>query len=104
MGAQTLSQLKNTNRTFDNILDSVFLSAKATPTGVAGTTLTAKTQIANGASTALVANSHNLMPADGNDCTLTLPTQANSVAGDVIVLEWNVTIANGQTHKIGTGG
>ena len=104
MGAQTLANLKGSNKNFNNVLDSVFLSAKATPTGVAGTTLTAKTQIANAASTALVANSHNLMPADGNDCTLTLPTQANSVAGDVIVLEWNVTIANGQTHKIGTGG
>ena len=83
---------------------TTFSAGLANPTGLGAPTLTAKTQIANGASTALVANSHNLMPADGNNCTLTLPTQAASTAGDVIILEWAAVMSNGQTHKIGTAG
>ena len=74
------------------------------PTGLLGASLTSKTQLANGASQALAKNVHYLMPADGNACTLTLPTQANSTLGDVIVLEWQVDTSNGQTQKVGTAG
>ena len=112
------SQLKLGKTEYDNLIDSslnltdggtvtsatTFSAGLANPTGLGAPTLTAKTQIANAASTALVANSHNLMPADGNACTLTLPTQAASTAGDVIILEWAVAIGNGQTQKIGTAG
>ena len=112
------SQIKLGKNQYDELIDSVlnltdggtvagattFSAGLANPTGLGAPTLTAKTQIANGASTALVANSHNLMPADGNACTLTLPTQASSTAGDVIILEWQVAIGNGQTQKVGTAG
>ena len=76
----------------------------ATATGKVGGTLTAKTQIANGFSGALVKNTVNIAPANGNTATMTLPTSASSVAGDVIVVEYHTSMSNGQTHKYGTGG
>jgi hypothetical protein len=76
----------------------------ATATGRVGGTLTAKTQIANAFSGALVKNTVNIAPADGNNATMTLPTAASSVAGDVIVVEYHDAMSNGQTHKYGTAG
>ena len=76
----------------------------ATPTGKVGGTFSSKNQIANGATTALVKNTVNIAPADGNNATLTLPEAANSVAGDVIVVEYHNDMSNGQTHKYGTTG
>lgn len=72
--------------------------------GVLGAVTKSKTQLANGASQALTKNTHFLMPADGNACTLTLPLAAASTAGDAIVLEWQVAVANGETQKVGTAG
>ena len=74
----------------------------ATATGVAAPTITAKTQMANAFSAALVKNTWYLAPADGAAITATLPTNANSVAGDCIVVEYHVAIDNGATHKYGT--
>ena len=118
MASKLRSFLKDENRDFDNVLDSVatlsdaqtlsgyntFSAGLANPTGLCAPTITAKLQVANDASTALVKNTHNLMPADGNACVLTLPAQSASTAGDVIILEWQVAVANGQTQKIGTAG
>jgi len=71
-------------------------------TGVVAPTITAKTQIANGYSGALTANTHYLAPADGNNATMTLPAQASSVKGDTIIVEYHNDMSNGQTHKYGT--
>tara|TARA_R110001592_G_scaffold150946_4_gene377036 strand:+ start:47 stop:679 length:633 start_codon:yes stop_codon:yes gene_type:complete len=76
----------------------------ATATGRVGGTLTAKNQIANGFSGALVKNTVNIAPADGNNATMTLPASASSVAGDVIVVEYHDAMSNGQTHKYTGGG
>ena len=88
-----------------NATGSVIANAGiATPTGLVGGTLTAKNQIGNAFSGALVKNTVNIAPADGNDATMTLPTAASSVAGDVIVVEYHTAMSNGQTHKYGTAG
>jgi len=84
--------------------DTLEADAVANPLGVVGATITAKSQVANGADTALVAGTHNLMPADGNACTLTLPAAASSEKGDVIILEWQAAVNNGETQKVGTAG
>ena len=80
-----------------------FAAGLSNPTGVVAPTV-AKVQVANAASTALVKNTHNLMPANGAACTLTLPAASASTAGDVIILEWQVAVDNGATQKIGTAG
>ena len=88
-----------------NSSGSLILSAGlSSPTGLVGSTNTSKSQLANGASGALTKNTIYLSPADGNDITVTLPTAANSTAGDVIIVEYQVGIGNGQTHKYGTSG
>ena len=81
-----------------------FHAGTANPTGIMAGSLTSKTQIANGYSGALTKNTHYLAPADGNAITATLPTQANSAMGDSIVIEYQVDMTNGQTHKYGTSG
>jgi hypothetical protein len=80
----------------------VDLTTCASSTGVAAPGITAKTQMANAFAAPLVKNTWYLSPADGNNITATLPTNANSVKGDTIVVEYHVVISNGQTHKYGT--
>ena len=76
----------------------------ATATGLCGSAVTAKSQLANGFSGALVKNTVYLSPADGNQITATLPTAASSTKGDVIVVEFHAAVSNGQTLKFGTSG
>ena len=63
-----------------------------------------KTQMANGFAAAMVKNTHYLSPANGAAITATLPAQASSTSGDVIIVEYQVIAANGATHKFGTAG
>ena len=81
-----------------------FIGGVANPTGIMGGSLTSKTQLANGASQALAANTHYIAPVDGNNATLTLPTQAASSVGESIIIEYQHIVQNGQTHKYGTSG
>ena len=76
----------------------------ANPTGLVGGSITAKAQLANAFADVLVKNTHYLSPEDGAAITATLPTNAASTVGDVIVVEYQVGIANGATHKFGTAG
>ena len=76
----------------------------ANPTGLVGGSITAKTQLANAFADVLVKNTHYLSPEDGAAITATLPTNAASTVGDVIVVEYQVGIANSATHKFGTAG
>jgi hypothetical protein len=99
---ETAGGTATTAMSIDLYQNASFTAGVANPTGVMGSTLSSKSQIANGASTALVKNTHNLAPADGNNATLTLPTIANSAVGDTIIVEYQVGINNGQTHKYGT--
>ena len=88
-----------------NSSGSLILSAGlSSPTGLVGSTNTSKSQLANGASGALTKNTIYLSPADGNAITVTLPTAANSTAGDVIIVEYQVGINNAQTHQYATSG
>jgi len=75
---------------------------QASPTGLMGASITAKTQLANGSDILLAAGTHYMTPADGNAITVTMPTYANSSLGDVIIIEYHVLGSNGQTMKIGT--
>tara|TARA_B110000211_G_scaffold122183_1_gene140908 strand:- start:13 stop:660 length:648 start_codon:yes stop_codon:yes gene_type:complete len=76
----------------------------ATPTGFSGFSNTAKLQMANAFSAAMVKNSCYLTPADGNAIAATLPAVADSELGDVIYVEYQVVASNGQTMKFGTAG
>ena len=88
-----------------NATGSVIANAgMATPTGLVGGTLTAKTQLANGSAILLAKNTHYLSPANGNAINVTLPAAADSAPGDVIVVEYQAAASNGQTHKYGTAG
>ena len=102
-GFQVISKAANTGVETTNLTISAS-GGIANPTGVVGSTLTAKTQLANGFSGALAKNTHYLSPADGNAITATLPTAATSTVGDTIIVEYQVGIANGQTQKFGTAG
>ena len=73
------------------------------PTGLVAPT-GAKTQLANAFADVLVKNTHYLAPADGAAITATLPPQASSTAGDVIIVDWHVFVDNGATQKFGTAG
>ena len=76
----------------------------ASTTGIVGGSMTSKTQIANAFSGALTKNTWYLAPADGNAITATLPAASDSTAGDAIVVQYNVAMSNGETHKYGTSG
>jgi len=90
----------------DIALGTTTLSAAtlSSTTGLTAPSMTSKTQLANAASGVLAKNTWYLAPADGAAITVTLPTQANSTKGDVIVVQYNVVIDNGATHKYGTSG
>ena len=96
-----------TNSTFSNNTDiggSLDVTLGITnPTGLLAPT-GAKTQLANAFADVLVKNTHYLAPADGAAITATLPTQANSTIGDVIIVDWHVFVDNGATQKFGTAG
>lgn len=83
---------------------STFSNGVSNPTGLLAPTITAKEPIPPGFNGALVKNKHYLSPNDGNNITATLPTQANSTAGDVIIVEYHTLISNSQTHRYGTSG
>ena len=78
-------------------------NGNSNPTGLVAPT-GAKTQLANAFADVLVKNTHYLAPADGAAITATLPTQANSTIGDVIIVDWHVFVDNGATQKFGTAG
>ena len=107
VGTDTTNSTYGTNASVGGTLTVTgvgsFPAGLSNPTGVMAATVS-KSQVANAASTALVKNTHNLMPADGAACTLTLPAASASTAGDVIILEWQVAVDNGATQKIGTAG
>ena len=90
MGVKTLSNLKNVNRTFDNILDSMQLNLRSnmSPTGTS-------TQLTNEDSGKVI-----FMDASSAN-TITLPAVANTTAG------WNVKViltATGAAGIINTSG
>mgnify|MGYP003631436431 CR=1 FL=1 len=64
----------------------------------------APTALANGFSGALASNTHYLNPTDGNAFTATLPVAAASKAGDVIIVDFDTVLGNGQLAKFGTAG
>ena len=70
----------------------------------ARTTTVAPSQLANGFSGALTVNTHFLSPVDGNGFTATLPLAATCKAGDVIIVDFDTVLGNGQTAKFGTSG
>lgn len=102
-GFQVISKAANTGVETTNLTISAS-GGIANPTGVVGSTLTAKTQLANGFSGALAKNTHYLAPADGNNATATLPTAATSTVGDTIIVEYQAAMSTGQVHKYGTSG
>jgi hypothetical protein len=102
-GFQVISKAANTGVETTNLTISAS-GGIANPTGVVGSTLTAKTQLANGFSGALAKNTHYLAPADGNNATATLPTAATSTVGDTIIVEYQAAMSTSQTHKYGTSG
>jgi len=75
----------------------------ANPTALVAPT-SAKTQMANGFAAEMVKNTHYLAPANGAALTATLPAASASTAGDVIIVDWHVLVANGATQKFGTAG
>jgi len=83
---------------------AAFTTGVANPTGLLGGSITAKTQMANAFAAAMVKNTHYLSPANGAAITATLPAQASSTVGDVIIVEYQVLVANSATHKFGTAG
>ena len=101
-GAVTTNSTFSNNTTIGGTL-GVTLGI-SNPTGLVAPSNTAKTQMANAFSAALVKNTHYLTPADGAAFTATLPAQASSSSGDVIILEWQVVVDNGATQKVGTAG
>ena len=105
-GAETTNSTYKTNASVGGTLSvtgyAAFTTGVANPTGLLGASLTAKTQMANAFSAALTKNTHYLSPANGAAITATMPTNANSTVGDIIVVEYQVAIANGATHKFGT--
>jgi len=107
-GAETTNSTYGTNASVGGTLGvtgyASFTTGVANPTGLLAPTITAKTQMANAFAAAMDANTHYLAPADGAALTATLPTQAASTAGDVIIVEWHVDIDNGATQKFGTAG
>lgn len=102
-GFQVISKAANTGVETTNLTISAS-GGIANPTGVVGSTLTAKTQLANGFSGALAKNTHYLAPADGNAITATLPTAATSTVGDTIIVEYQAAMSNSETQKFGTAG
>ena len=88
-----------------NASGSLTLSAGlSSPTGLVGGSNTSKTQLANGSTITLAKNTIYLAPADGNACTNPLPAIADSTTGDVIIVEYQDVMVNGQTQKFGTAG
>jgi hypothetical protein len=83
---------------------STFTTGVSNPTGLIAPTINSKIQIDDGFNSVLVKNTHYLSPANGNNITATLPTQATSNAGDVIIVEYHIAIFDGQIHKYGTSG
>ena len=102
--ARTQALIQNLKR--EIALGSSTLSATtlSSATGITAPSMTSKSQLANGFASALTKNTWYLAPADGAAITATLPTQAASTKGDVIVVEYHVAIDNGATHKYGTAG
>ena len=94
-GVETTNSTYGTNATIGGSISN--------PTGMIAATVS-KTQMANGFAAAMVKNTHYLSPANGAAITATLPAQASATSGDVIIVEYQVIIANGATHKFGTAG
>ena len=94
-GVETTNSTYGTNATIGGSISN--------PTGMIAATVS-KTQMANGFAAAMVKNTHYLSPANGAAITATLPAQASSTSGDVIIVEYQVLVANGATHKFGTAG
>jgi hypothetical protein len=94
-GVETTNSTYGTNATIGGSISN--------PTGMIAATVS-KTQMANGFAAAMVKNTHYLSPANGAAITATLPAQASSTSGDVIIVEYQVIVANGATHKFGTAG
>ena len=107
-GAVTTNSTYGTNASVGGTLAvtgyASFTTGVANPTGLVGGSITAKTQMANAFAAVLVKNTHYLSPANGAAITATMPTNAASTVGDVIVVEYQVGIANSATHKFGTAG
>ena len=77
----------------------------ANATGVVGSRITSKTQLANGTTPfTLIKNTHYLSAANGDANVILLPAIASSSAGDVIIVEYQVGINTGETQKFGTAG
>jgi hypothetical protein len=70
----------------------------------ARTATVAPSQLGNGFSGALTVNTHFLSPADGNAFTATLPVVSTCKAGDVIIVDFDTVLGNGQLAKFGTAG
>jgi len=94
-GVETTNSTYGTNATIGGSISN--------PTGMIAATVS-KTQMANGFGAAMVKNTHYLSPANGAAITATLPAQASATSGDVIIVEYQVIVANGATHKFGTAG
>jgi len=94
-GVETTNSTYGTNATIGGSISN--------PTGMIAATVS-KTQMANGFAAAMVKNTHYLSPANGAAITATLPAQASATSGDVIIVEYQVIVANGATHKFGTAG
>ena len=107
-GVETTNSTYGTNASVGGTLAvtgyAAFTTGVANPTGLLGGSITAKTQMANAFAAAMVKNTHYLSPANGAAITATLPAQASSTVGDVIIVEYQVLAANGATHKFGTAG
>ena len=93
--------VETTNSTYGT--NASIAGSISNPTGMIAATVS-KTQMANGFAAAMVKNTHYLSPANGAAITATLPAQASSTSGDVIIVEYQVLVANGATHKFGTAG
>ena len=106
-GAVTTNSTFSNNTTVGGTLAvtgaAAFTVGISNPTGLVAPT-GAKTQMANGFAAEMVKNTHYLAPADGAALTATLPAQASSTAGDVIIVDWHVFVDNGATQKFGTSG
>jgi len=102
--ARTQALIQNLKREIALGTSTLSATTLTSTTGVTAPSMTSKTQMANGASGALTKNTWYLSPVDGAAITVTLPTQANSTKGDAIVVQYNIAIDNGATHKYGTAG
>ena len=118
MANKTRTFLKNQNRDFNNILDSVAtlsdaqtlsgaLTLSSTLTynsGLTGIVMPNVTAVTALAAAGALAKNTTYHVTDTDAAAYTLPAAASSTAGDVICVKYIAILANGEVHKFGTAG